>query len=229
MSRTLAVPGNLLLFGEYAVLEQGGLGLACAIGPHVRAYLEPADGFTVEGRLGARLVTWTARPRGEAAGATGVTESDSGEFLSGVADFVQGWCSRRNIEMSAFNTHLIIDSSAFVSESGRKRGFGSSAAATVALCAAVCELAGIRDDATRFDLALRAHRHAQGGRGSGYDVAVSYFGGLGLFRGGEQPELESLSIDWLPPLSLYETGAPSSTTIKSSLNSLHTTKMKCFA
>ncbi|MFO8063766.1 MAG: hypothetical protein R6V29_03935 [Spirochaetia bacterium] len=201
MSRTLIVPGNLLLFGEYAVLEQGGLGLACATGPHVRAYLDPAEGFTVEGRLGARAATWTA---GE--------ECNSPEdFLCRVAGFAQRWCGERNIDIAALNTRLVIDSTAFMSESGHKRGLGSSAAATVALCAVVCDLAGIDDDATRFDLAVRAHRYAQGGRGSGYDVAVSYFGGLGLFRGGERPEFEPVSLEWLPPLSLYETGAPSST------------------
>ena len=31
----LKVPGNLLLAGEYAVLVEGGLGLACAVEPYV--------------------------------------------------------------------------------------------------------------------------------------------------------------------------------------------------
>jgi hypothetical protein len=75
----------------------------------------------------------------------------------------------------------------------------------------LCHLVGLKDQADCFDLAVRAHRAAQGGRGSGYDVAASWFGGLGLFRGGSSPEFERVEADWLPPLSLYETGAPAST------------------
>jgi phosphomevalonate kinase len=86
-----------------------------------------------------------------------------------------------------------IDSSAFFS-GGRKAGLGSSAAVCVALVCALLALAGRREEALGArgaSLALAAHRRAQGGKGSGYDVLASFHGGCGLFRGGAAP-------DWTP-------------------------------
>ncbi len=197
---TLTVPGNLLLFGEYAVLEQGGLGLACAVAPHVVTRLEPSSRFCVEGQLGARAISW--RPG---------DDGDDRELLHKVGQFLVEQLAARGVDLPAFENRVVIDSSAFVGASGNKRGFGSSAAATVALCNTACELAGIEDEETRFELAVGAHRYAQGGRGSGYDVATSFFGGIGLFRGGERPEYERVQLDWLPELSLLEMGTPAST------------------
>lgn len=197
---TLTVPGNLLLFGEYAVLEQGGLGLACAVAPHVRTHLEPASRFSVEGQLGARSIGW--RPG---------DDSDDSELLHKVGQFLVEQLAARGVDLPAFETRVVINSSEFMGASGNKRGFGSSAAATVALCTTACELAAIDDEETRFELAVGAHRFAQGGRGSGYDIAASFFGGIGLFRGGERPEYERVELDWLPELSLLEMGSPAST------------------
>ena len=199
MKPTLSVPGNLLMFGEYAVLEQGGLGLACAIAPHVQAYVQESRGFSVEGRIGARGFSWKPGD-----------DRDPGELLSSVASFLETWLEVRGYDIRELGIHPVIDSSEFVTESGEKRGFGSSAAATVALCAVVCEAAGIREPDTVLEAAVGAHRSAQGGRGSAYDVAASFHGGIGLFRGGEEPEWEPVSLPWLPELSLLETGSPAS-------------------
>lgn len=197
---TLRVPGNLLLFGEYAVLEQGGLGIACALAPHVVARAETGTGFTLDGRFGARSVGWSY---GE--------EDDEGELLPRAARFLASALEAREVDPGSLDIHVVIDSSDFVSPAGDKRGFGSSAAATVALTEVVCRTAGISSEEERFELAVRAHRAAQGGRGSGYDVAASFFGGIGVFRGGDTPEFERVDPQWLPPLSLFETGAPAST------------------
>lgn len=197
---TLTVPGNLLLFGEYAVLEQGGLGLACAVPPHVRTRVEPASRFSVDGQLGARSVGW--RPG---------DDTDEQELLHKVGRFLVEQLAARGVDLPTLESRVLIDSSEFVGSSGNKRGFGSSAAATVALCSTACELAGVDDAETRFELAVGAHRFAQGGRGSGYDIAASYFGGIGLFRGGERPAYERIELDWLADVTLLETGTPAST------------------
>jgi phosphomevalonate kinase len=57
-----------------------------------------------------------------------------------------------------------------------------------------------------FPLALSAHRTVQGGLGSGYDVACSTFGGLGLFTGGALPVYQRLAGTL--PLSLSLERAP---------------------
>ena len=45
---------------------------------------------------------------------------------------------------------------------------------------------------TLFSLALQSHRQFQGGRGSGYDIACSTYGGAGLFCGGPSPTWQTL-------------------------------------
>ena len=54
-------------------------------------------------------------------------------------------------------------------DGGRKLGIGTSAAVCAALCAAL--LARCGSELATFPIALAAHRSAQGGRGSGIDVA----------------------------------------------------------
>jgi phosphomevalonate kinase len=101
-----------------------------------------------------------------------------------------------------------VDSSAFFAfgHSGRKIGYGSSAAAVVAVVAALVAGAGLDPVAERAELwraALEAHRALQGGRGSGYDVSASVHGGQGLFGGGSVPSWTSLSLRWLGVLHVY--------------------------
>jgi mevalonate kinase len=53
-----SVPANLLLLGEYAVLEEGGLGLAVAVDPRVRisaAPGRPGAGMEVAARMDTEL------------------------------------------------------------------------------------------------------------------------------------------------------------------------------
>jgi phosphomevalonate kinase len=86
---------------------------------------------------------------------------------------------------------------------GRKGGFGSSAAVAVALTWVLLgQASGRPDTKVAAEVALGAHRRAQGGQGSGYDVFASSFGGVGLFIGGERPSWEPLRLDWLAPLFL---------------------------
>jgi phosphomevalonate kinase len=150
--------------------------------------------------MGARVVGWEV----------GGKPADD-ELLARAAQFLEARLAARGERLAELGARLIIDSSDFVTESGVKRGFGSSAASTVTLTVAICELAGITSEAERFELAVGAHRFAQGGRGSGYDVAASLFGGIGLFRGGEAPEFEQVEAGWLPPLTLIETEDAAST------------------
>jgi phosphomevalonate kinase len=74
----------------------------------------------------------------------------------------------------------IVDSSA-LSVGDRKLGLGSSAAAAAAAVGATLAAAGadvMHDRPLLFVLADRAHRAAQGGRGSGADVAAAVMGGV---------------------------------------------------
>jgi phosphomevalonate kinase len=167
VSLHLTVPGNLLLLGEYAILEEGGLGLAMAVEPRVSLDALPAADLRVEG-------TWP--------GGSGETP-----LTSSAVSVVAGYLGR------ACTGSFRIDSTELFSADGRKTGLGSSAAVSVALVCGLLCLAG-RHGAARGPeaaaLAVRAHRLAQGGRGSGYDVLASFHGGSGVFRGGAAPSWE---------------------------------------
>lgn len=108
---------------------------------------------------------------------------------------------------------IVVDSAAFYAD-GRKLGFGSSAAVTVAAAALARGDAGDRD--AIFELADAAHARAQGVRGSGADLAAAIHGGVIAFtraplaRGG-RPAIEPLA--WPPELVLlaFDAGAPAGT------------------
>lgn len=103
---------------------------------------------------------------------------------------------------------ISIDTTAFYDRaSGTKLGLGSSAAATVALTAALC--GGQVAKATIWKRARKAHESMQGG--SGADVAASCFGGLLSYR---QDEVSPpASIDWPQPIlcKVYFSGVSAST------------------
>lgn len=171
--RECSAPGSVLLLGEYAVLQPGGLGVAAAVEPRVRVRVRPAaDALRIEGTNGIDRFAWRA---------------GAGDLLDAVVDACATELGR------APDPALVrVDSGAFT-EGGRKLGLGSSAAVAVAVTRALLGGSGgrVRLD-TVFRTALSAHRAAQGGRGSGYDVAVSTYGGTGLFHGGEEPRFEPL-------------------------------------
>lgn len=180
-----SVPGNILLLGEYAVLEEGGLGFALAVEPRVRLEAAPAAALQVQ----ARWPGGTGSPLVEAS-------------VACVSEYRGRACTGA----------LLVDSTDFFSANGRKSGLGSSAAVTVALVCGLLRLSG-RGHATRdaASLSVQAHRRAQGGRGSGYDVLASFHGGAGLFHGGAQPSWEAAALPEGCELSLFPGPAPVST------------------
>ncbi|MFB6351947.1 MAG: mevalonate kinase [Bradymonadaceae bacterium] len=151
-------PGKLYLFGEYGVLA-GGWSVVAAVDRRVRA---SRTGDAGEYRV-----------RGAEAGGAGLVEA----VLKAVeAETGRQWRPG----------HFETDASALY-DAGTKLGLGSSAASCVALTVAAMVEApeALEDDETRdqiFEVAERAHRAFQGGRGSGGGVAASIFGGVSGFR-----------------------------------------------
>jgi phosphomevalonate kinase len=192
----LTVPGNILLLGEYAVLENGGLGLGMAVNTRVRLQASPAEHLLIEAAWSGRTISWTADRRGESL------------LISSIVDEVSEWLGRHSA------AKVQVDSSEFFSPDGRKTGLGSSAAVCVALVCALLSMAGVRAasrGAEALSLALRAHRRAQGGKGSGYDIFTSFHGGCGLFRGGIQPGWDPCTLPENPRVLLFAGAAPVST------------------
>jgi phosphomevalonate kinase len=97
----------------------------------------------------------------------------------------------------------------------RKLGLGSSAAvAAVAVGATLRALASDLEQSKEFvfDLAFRAHRAAQGGRGSGADVAAAVYGGVIELSRDDDGKTAVRSLP-PPPIELvvFSTGVPSPT------------------
>ena len=198
MSSELRVPGNLLLCGEYAITEPGGLGLACAVDRYAIARVGDSDSLVITGRVDGLDRVWNFGHR---------DALPSGDLVSRTIAFVGRYFATKVPGHDASRLFLPsiridLDTSELQStdtQTGRPRklGLGSSAAVTVALTRVLtqaAEAAGLESDSfadhgpgSAAHLALSAHRYAQGGAGSGYDVLTSYYGSTGLFAGGASP------------------------------------------
>jgi phosphomevalonate kinase len=204
----LSVPGNLLLLGEYAVAEEGGLGLALAVEPRVVLSMEPGSSLSIEGSWGGGGLSWSRESAGGSLLISAVVSA--WEELLG-----SGGRYGRSAGAAAGSpgARIFIDSSSLYS-GGRKSGLGSSAAVAAALACALLHLSGFRDaELSRLGcrIALEGHRRAQGGRGSGYDVYASVYGGLGCLTGGPEPAWQPVELPWLPRLYLFRGRAGVST------------------
>jgi len=199
--KILSVPGNLLLLGEYAVLEEGGMGLAFAVEPRVRVESEAASRLTIESRFGSERVAWSREPELREPRLERSRGKEPGLIRAVVASCEEEVCLP--------SLRILVDASRFYDSQGHKVGLGSSAASAVGIAAALLEGASIdRLPERLFAVALRAHRAFQQGRGSGYDVAASAYGGIGLFTGGRSPSFRAASLPWLPPFRLVRASSP---------------------
>ena len=152
-----SAPGKLMLAGEYVVLERKLQAVAVAVQRRLRVEIVPGPG-----------------PWRVTASQLGLSEAalDSVPVLREVVRRVAGRIDGGRITVE--------------SELGAgpgKPGLGASAALCVAAYGALSMIEGaiVPGPGGPLPLLLEAHRAAQGGRGSGYDVATSLTGGLVMF------------------------------------------------
>ena len=186
-----AAPGSVLLLGEYAVTEADAPGVALGVRPEVRASYAADRPPRIRGQMGAQRFAWTPQA------------CDSPLFAALVA------------ECGAPRGAIDVDSGAFAGPRG-KLGLGSSAAVAAVVAALLLHApppgaAPAFDRGRVFAAALAAHRAAQGGRGSGYDVAASVWGGVVRFTGGRAPAVARHQPPPLPQMSLIAGAAPLAT------------------
>lgn len=166
----ILVPGNLLLFGEYAITFPKGLGIAVATQEKLTVETKPADQLTISGTYGNQNYLWT------------VDEPFPNHLIEHIVTTLKRFPK----------LHLHIDSSEFYHPDGTKKGFGSSAATTIGLTFALMHKE-IHTEDELIRIALDLHRTFQGGKGSGYDILTSCKGGAGLFQGGQTPYWKPLN------------------------------------
>lgn len=164
-------PGKLMLAGEYAVVDGSAPALSLALGVRAEVRL-------VEGGTGWR-VTSPAYDLDEAP-------------VSAVPVIAAAlrWCR------PADSGHFIVRSD--LGAGPTKPGFGSSAAVAVAAAGALRTLAGGPRPTVAEMVAV--HREAQGGRGSGYDVATALVGGVCIFDRSDASRPTARAARWVDGL-----------------------------
>lgn len=181
-----SAPGNLLISGEYIILEEGGLGMAMACGPLARGRAWPGKTHwsVIHAMTGSGIISLNT-----------ATDVQNPPLIIKAFRALSEALESRGIRVPVLE--IEIDTREFYSR-GRKLGFGSSAAATVILSGLMAAMT-IEDHRLSHDeigkMAIDAHRHAQGKRGSGYDIMTSCHGSAGLFTGGENPGWSPVPAD----------------------------------
>jgi phosphomevalonate kinase len=177
-------PGKLMLAGEYAVLADHGLALAIAV-PH---------GVAIEARQAEATVSAPARwqlrraaddAAPDAGSCSTVLWTEGDEPVPEALRFVHGALERSLRDFGSERLPPLVLEARSTGEAASgdaKPGVGGSASATVAACAVLAHAADERDGEALLTRALAVHREAQGGRGSGYDVATICTGGLCAYR-----------------------------------------------
>jgi len=183
---TARAPGKLMLAGEYAVALAQAPALAVAVGRHatVTAWEDP------------NVCGWR------------LSAPDLGLKDAPLTHVPVVSAAVQAVSPSG-NGHLRVESELGVGP--HKPGLGGSAAITVAAMAALCALEG-REAPSLQDL-VSAHRLAQGGRGSGYDVATVYHGGVCAYGWAAKRPI-ARALDWPEGLraAVIFTGQGSQTT-----------------
>ena len=211
-------PGKMILLGEYAVLE-GAPALVCAVDRYARvqaAYSNTGEHFVQAASLGIEGEPFVLNANGK------VRFNPTGDSLliKRLGFFAALFESLypRLIE-DGKGIKLALDTADFYSQQlHTKFGFGSSAALTVAITAAIDALAGKRLLSKKeiLHLALQAHHQAQGKIGSGIDVAASIYGGVITYRKDADQEVPAQEPQNVPlrndiPMLVVWTGKSAST------------------
>ena len=185
----VSAPGKSFLIGEYAVLE-GHQAIVTAV--DVRAFAH--------------------RPR-----AQHEERPDPGSpFVAAAVELVTGWLRGHDHQLpeELVTASIPVVTTVGFTAGARKLGLGSSAAVTAAVVGWYLRAAGLDIRSAPIlqaaaSIAREAHTIAQGGRGSGADVATAVYGGTVCFarEGGVQPVVLP---EWLS-IGFFDAGAPAST------------------
>lgn len=183
----VSAPGKLVLLGEWSILELGNPSIVAAVNKRVHATFAPAEHF--EFQIDDFGLSASARWDGHQLSWEGALAEDAAKKLAFPKAAVEVALRYLNAP-AGHGAHIRSwgDLSQLLYEGKpQKLGFGSSAAAVVALVAGTLAHAGmdISTNAARdlvFKLSTIAHYYAQGKTGSAVDVAASCYGGVVLYE-----------------------------------------------
>ena len=189
MTCQVKTPGKLILIGEYAVLE-GAPAMVLAVNRYARINITQPQGidFTVQSpTLGIAKIPFQITSQRKLSFPPEIPSAQI-KLLSFFTDILEYFLQHeKNISgLPAYEISLNTQEF-YLTGKKQKLGLGSSAALTVGLVQGILYLLN-RDDIRvidphhLFSVAEQIHFQAQGGKGSGIDIASSCFGGLILFQ-----------------------------------------------
>lgn len=183
-------PGKLVLLGEYAVLEQGIPSVATALTKSIYCHIRNSKKiiFTSK-RININKVEFEYK-NNKVTLLSEVKEIDVLAFSKNAMEITLRYLEEMGYKIKPFEINIVSDLS---HQYGVKYGFGSSAAVTVSIVAAILYFHGVeingnvnRDNI--FKLSAISHFLSQGS-GSGIDIAASTYGGLFIYK--------SYTSDWM--------------------------------
>ncbi len=198
----ISAPGKLMLSGEWSVLEKDVPCIVLAVQQRVYVTIKISEktkiilkDFNIITK--AKIEQWKV-----------TFEKDDERLLfsqfaieTALRYLVEMNIAIKNFELTSHAEISTVKSS--ITNQEMKVGFGSSAAAVIAIIGAVLKLHGVTsfsdtDKEIIFKLGIIAHYFAQGKLGSGFDVAASTFGGALVYKRFDaewlQQELEKKSF-----------------------------------
>jgi phosphomevalonate kinase len=180
---TVTAPGKLMLSGEWSVLERNVPCIVMAVNSRVYASIKTSNEIKVF------LRDFNIESDGKIVNDKIIFTDDQKElnFTKYAINMAIKVIKDRNMPLLNFYLETYTDTTILKDEEtgeDLKVGFGSSAAAVVAIITAILAYHNIvdinkqNDKELIFKLAILAHYFGQGKIGSGFDVAASTFGGV---------------------------------------------------
>ena len=164
-----SAPGKIVLWGEYAVLAGAPAGVL-ALNTYANVTAAPSP----DNRWHFSSAGFNANPA--SCDSQDLPTQPAAGFVGAILEHWQ----ITSLHQCADPLSIHTDSSAFFAGS-QKLGLGSSAAVCTATYSLLCELT---DREATLTEAMAIHKHWQGGKGSGLDIASVWHGGLIHFQAG---------------------------------------------
>ncbi|MBI2579677.1 MAG: phosphomevalonate kinase [Candidatus Aenigmarchaeota archaeon] len=195
-----SAPGKQFISGEWAILEVGNKGLVAAVNKRVHAEVEESDSISISiddfgiKDLRADFNNSKLVFRDDIS-----SVRDKLQFIKEAIEISLMFLDEQKIPLRAFSIRTWGED---VSVGGKKLGFGSSAASTVAVISAVLNFHAYNASKDEiYKLAAIAHYYAQGKVGSAFDVAASTYGGIFAYSRFD-PQWLTHKIEKRTPLSV---------------------------
>ncbi|MDI6721608.1 MAG: hypothetical protein QMD85_04410, partial [Candidatus Aenigmarchaeota archaeon] len=176
-----SAPGKQFICGEWAILELGTKGLVAAVNKRVHAQVEESgsisisiDSFGINDLKvefnGSNLIFYSDIS----------SIKDKLQFIKEAVEISLMFLEEQKIPLQLFSIRTWGEGVQLEGE--KKIGFGSSAAATVAIIASLLSFHGYNASKDEvYKLSAISHYYAQGKVGSAFDVAASTYGGVFVY------------------------------------------------